>query len=129
MNPSLTPPHQGGTKYQTAFYVYEELASTPSSTSIRTLLGQAITELHLGRTPEAEAALNQALELAPGNADVLANCVVLNTVLGRAEEAEAFKERLRGVRPGHILLRGLEERRGAFESARGRWSPRFEVEA
>jgi len=59
---------------------------------------------------------------------VLANCVVLNTILGNAEEAAGFRERLRGVMPGHVLLGGLGERRAAFEGARGRWRPRFDVE-
>lgn len=118
----------GSEKYQSAFYVYEELASTPSSASPHTLLGQAIAELHLGRTPEAEAALGQALEIAPEDGDVLANAVVLNTVLGKAAEAEALRERLRAVRPGHVLLRDLERKREGWEAAKGKYTPRFEIE-
>lgn len=60
---------------------------------------------------------------------MLANAVVLNAILGKAGEAEEMKTRLRTVMPGHVLLRDLEAKRGAWEAAKGRYNPRFEVEA
>ncbi|KAL8761705.1 MAG: hypothetical protein Q9184_002209, partial [Pyrenodesmia sp. 2 TL-2023] len=63
----------GGESYQTAFYVFEEMAQTPSSTSTKSLVSQAVSELHLGRLPEAEAALNQALQNAPKDIEAIAN--------------------------------------------------------
>ncbi|KAI9669502.1 MAG: hypothetical protein M1829_005091 [Trizodia sp. TS-e1964] len=73
----------GGEKYQQAFYVFEELAQTASTSSTRSIVGQGIAEIHLGRYPEAEAALEQALEKDPKNADLLANTIVLSLLLGK----------------------------------------------
>lgn len=75
--------NQGGEKYQQAFYVFEELAQAPSTSSIQSLVAQAIAEIHLGRLEEAEAALDQAFSKDPGNAEVLANKAVLNTISGK----------------------------------------------
>lgn len=74
---------QGGEKYQAAFYVYEELASVPSTSSAMSIVGQAISEIHLGRLPEAEAALQSALEKYPESADVIANAIVLYALSGK----------------------------------------------
>ena len=74
---------QGGEKYQQSFYVFEELAQTPASSSITSLISQAVTEIHLQRYEEAQAALDQALQKEPQNADALANLVVLKTVTGQ----------------------------------------------
>jgi coatomer protein complex subunit epsilon len=51
------------------------------------LVSQAVAELHLGRYDEAEAALNQALEKEPGNADVIANLIVLSILSGKEPES------------------------------------------
>lgn len=74
---------QGGDKYQQAFYVFEELAQAPATSSVGSLVSQAVCELHLGRVEEAEAALDQALEKEPGNIHAIANTLVLSTILGR----------------------------------------------
>lgn len=74
---------QGGEKYQSAFYVYEELASNPNSTSPLSIVGQAIAELHLGRFPEAEAALTAAIEKYPEDVELIANTIVLNVLTGK----------------------------------------------
>lgn len=74
---------QGGEKYQSAFYVYEELASNPNSTAPLSIVGQAIAELHLGRFPEAEAALTAALEKYPEDVELIANTIVLNVLTGK----------------------------------------------
>lgn len=74
---------QGGEKYQSAFYVYEELASNPSTSASLSVVGQAIAELHLGRFPEAEAALTTAIEKYPEDAQLIANTIVLNVLTGK----------------------------------------------
>lgn len=74
---------QGGEQYQSAFYVYEELASTPSTTASLSIVGQAVAELHLGRLPEAEAALTAALEKYPNETELISNSVVLNALAGK----------------------------------------------
>ena len=55
----------GGERYQQAFYVFEEMAQGVSTSAAKSLVGQAVAELHLGRLPEAEAALEQAVEKDP----------------------------------------------------------------
>lgn len=77
---------QGGEKYQSAFYVYEELASAPSTSAPLSIVGQAVAELHLGRVPEAEAALTAALEKYPEDAELIANTIVLNVLAGKHTE-------------------------------------------
>lgn len=74
---------QGGEKYQSAFYVYEELASAPSTSSAMSIVGQAVAELHLGRLPEAEAALSSAIQKYPDDAELIANTIVLNGLSGK----------------------------------------------
>lgn len=112
-------------KYQSAFYVFEELASAPSTSSVKTLTSQAIAELHLGRVPEAEAALTEALERASRatakeeEADVLANLAVLKTVAGKMGEAEEY---LRRVDREHALVRDLEEKSSFFDDAKGKFA-------
>ena len=55
----------GGERYQQAFYVFEEMAQGASTSAAKSLVGQAVAELHLGRLPEAEAALDQAIQKDP----------------------------------------------------------------
>lgn len=74
---------QGGEKYQQAFYVYEEMAQAPSTSATKSLVGQAVAELHLGRLPEAEAALQQAMQKDPRNAEAMANTIVLSVLSGK----------------------------------------------
>lgn len=82
---------QGGEHYQSAFYVYEELASAPGTSAPLSIVGQAVAELHLGRLPEAEAALNMALEKYPEDVQVIANSVVLNVLAGKdTSELEGY---------------------------------------
>jgi coatomer protein complex subunit epsilon len=42
--------------------------------------------LHLGRTEEAQAALEQALEKDANNADAIANLLVLNVISGNQSD-------------------------------------------
>lgn len=116
---------QGGESYQSAFYVYEELAQAPSTQTTHSLIGQAICELHLGRLPEAESALQQALALDSNSADALANLMVLHAIQG--QDTQELKSRLEKVRPGHQILVDAAAKREAFEAARAKYSPKFEV--
>lgn len=82
--PDDNPNHyQGGEKYQQAFYVFEELAQAPSTSSVWSLVSQAVCELHLGRTEEAQAALEQALQKEPEYAEAIANTLVLTIISGQ----------------------------------------------
>ena len=62
------------------------MAQAPSTTAPLSLISQAICEIHLGRYEEAEAALKQVLEKEPGNADAIANMIVLSTILGKSPD-------------------------------------------
>lgn len=72
-------------RYQDGFYIYEELASG-GSTTIKSLLGQIVSQLQLGRLPEAEISLSQALELDPKNPDVLISLISLAILSGKSYE-------------------------------------------
>lgn len=74
---------KGGEKYQQAYYVFEELAQAPSTSTASTLVGQAVAEIHLGRLDEAEVALQQALAKDPKHAEALANAIVLSVLTGK----------------------------------------------
>lgn len=73
----------GGEKYQQAFYVFEEMAQAPGTSATKSLVGQAVAELHLGRLPEAEAALQQAVQRDANDSEAIANSIVLNVLTGK----------------------------------------------
>lgn len=59
------------------------MASNPNSSAPLSIVGQAIAELHLGRLPEAEAALSEAIQKYPEDAQLIANTIVLNVLSGK----------------------------------------------
>ena len=115
---------KGGEEYQKAFYVFEELAQGASSQSASSLVAQAVSEMHLGRSEEAEAALSQALGLEPENTAAAANLWVLETIAGR--DATKSRERLEKLDKEHDLLSELDAKREAFQLAVAKYSPKFE---
>ncbi|UPL01648.1 hypothetical protein LCI18_012582 [Fusarium solani-melongenae] len=112
----------GGEKYQQAFYVFEELAQAPSTSSVRSLVSQAVCELHLGRTEEAQAALDQALEKDANSADAIANLLVLNVISGN--DAKELTEKLKAADANHQFLADLEEKSALFDKAATKYSPK-----
>ncbi|KAL2129969.1 hypothetical protein VTI74DRAFT_7058 [Chaetomium olivicolor] len=105
----------GGEKYQQAFYVFEELAQAPATSSVRTLVAQAVAELHLGRTEEAQAALEQALKKEPEYAGAIANLLVLNVIAGK--NAEELTSSLQKADAQHPFLTDLAEKSDLFDKA------------
>jgi coatomer protein complex subunit epsilon len=63
--------------------VYEEMAQAPSTSATKSLVGQAVAEIHLGRLPEAEAALQQAMQKDPSDAEAIINTIVLSVLSGK----------------------------------------------
>lgn len=118
---------EGGEKYQSAFYVFEELAQSSASQSPHSLVAQAVSELHLGRLPEAEAALDQAIAVDANSADTIANLIVLNILLGKKEEASKLKQKLETVNKSHPALVDWKEKKEEFERARAKYTPKFEA--
>ncbi|KAI0472992.1 coatomer epsilon subunit-domain-containing protein [Xylariaceae sp. FL0804] len=112
----------GGDKYQQSFYVFEELAQAPSTTSITSLVSQAVCELHLGRVEEAQSALEQAVSKQPGYAEAIANLLVLTVVVGK-DPAE-FTNKLKSAAPEHPFLTDLEEKSQLFDKAAAKFSPK-----
>lgn len=115
----------GGEKYQQAFYVFEEMAQTPSSSSTKatkSLVAQGVAEIHLGRLPEAEAALEQALRRDLVDVQMLANSIVLGTIAGK--QTAALSSELKRVAPGHPFLVDLEEKSGLFDQAARKYKAR-----
>ncbi|KAK4148612.1 coatomer epsilon subunit-domain-containing protein [Chaetomidium leptoderma] len=105
----------GGEKYQQAFYVFEELAQAPATSSVRTLVSQAVAELHLGRTEEAQAALDQALKKEPEHAEAIANLLVLSVITGKS--SEELTSSLQKADAEHPLLVDLAEKSDFFDKA------------
>ncbi|KAI6783515.1 Coatomer subunit epsilon-like protein [Emericellopsis cladophorae] len=105
----------GGEKYQQAFYVFEELAQAPATSSAWSLVSQAVCELHLGRTEEAQAALEQALQKDPENSAAFSNLLVLAVVSG--QDPKEWTEKLQKTEPQHQLLADLEEKSELFDKA------------
>jgi len=52
---------------------------------------------------------------------------VLNTLLGKRAETEQLKEQLRAADKEHRALRDWAEKKGEFERAAAKYSPKFEV--
>lgn len=75
----------GGSKYQQAYYIYEELASGGSQT-VKSTVGQVVSQLMLARYPETETSLAQAFELDPQNPDVLISAISYAILAGKPYE-------------------------------------------
>lgn len=112
----------GGSKYQEAYYIYEELASAPSSVSASVFVGEAIANIHLGQLPEAEAALKLAHDRDPYNPDVLVNMSVLYSLLGRSADAENYRNQLQQIAPSYSMLINAREAAASFDTALAKYS-------
>ncbi|ETI28374.1 hypothetical protein G647_00823 [Cladophialophora carrionii CBS 160.54] len=123
---SWTNMREGGAeKYQSAYYVFEELASAPGTTSPTALVGQAVSEIHLGRLEEAEAALQQAMSMENADVQAVANSVVLASVMGKKGDVlEGLLQQLKEKDAGHALLRDLEEKSQLFDAASAKYAPK-----
>lgn len=113
-------PLKGGERYQQAFYVFEEMAQAPSTSASKSIVGQAVAELHLGRLPEAEAALEQAVKKNPQDIEAIANSIVLNVISGK--DANEQGSSLRSVAPNHPLLLDMQEKNSLFDQAAAKYS-------
>ena len=105
--------------------MFEELAQNNASQSPHSLVAQAVSELHLGRLPEAEAAFQQAAQLDSAAADTMANMIVLNTLQGKEAETEQLKAKLAQLHPEHRALADWREKKAEFEKATTKYTPKF----
>ena len=96
------------------------MAQAPGASGTKSLVCQAVAELHLGRLPEAEAALEQALQRDSDDIEAIANNIVLSVVSGKGggeKEAE-----LRSKAPEHAMLLDLQEKSQSFDQAAAKYS-------
>ncbi|KAI9871623.1 MAG: hypothetical protein M1830_002682 [Pleopsidium flavum] len=135
----------GGEKYQQAFYVFEEMAQGPSTSATRSLIGQAVAELHLGRLPEAEAALQQTMQNDSRDAEAIANTIVLSVLSGKDITdlvsyvssllylsgrpallmSFAPDSLLQSTAPQHAFLSDLQEKSALFDQAATKYSAKL----
>ena len=113
----------GGEKYQSAFYEFEEMAQAPGTGASKPLVSQAVAEIHLGRLPEAEAALEQALKKDPDDAEAIANSLVLNVLAGK--NYEELLALLKAKAPAHAHLVDLEAKSSLFDQAAAKYSAKI----
>lgn len=120
----------GQEKYQSAFYVYEELVQTDQFASPSSGVGQAVSEILLGRWEEAEGGLQTVMGKEGGDSvDAVANAAVLACVMGRKGEVEGLMERLSGMDEGHALVLGCQEKSVMFDEAARKYSPKVATAA
>lgn len=96
------------------------MAQAPSTSATKSLVGQAVAELHLGRLPEAEAALQQAVQKDPNDMEAIANSIVLNVI--SSKDTSEPTSSLKGIAPEHPLLVDLQEKSSLFDQAAGKYS-------
>jgi coatomer subunit epsilon len=110
-------------KYQSAFYVFEELATAPGATSTTAIVGQAVSEMHLGRWEEANAALEQAMAMEGSSPESIANMAVLASITGKKnEQVQELLKQLSSQQKGHPLLTDLQEKSDLFDQAATKYS-------
>ena len=96
------------------------MAQAPSTSATKSLVSQAVAELHLGRLPEAEAALQQALQKDTNDIEAIANSIVLNVISGK--DAGEQTSNLEGLAPEHPLLVDVQEKSSLFDQAARKYS-------
>ncbi|KAJ1908556.1 hypothetical protein IWQ60_011655 [Tieghemiomyces parasiticus] len=106
----------GGAKYREALYIFEELAQAAPVPTSKLLSCQAVANLHLGRLPEAESLLLEALAKDGDDAEALANMVVCATLLQKPADVRArFLNQLRDVAPQHPLVESVTQKEALFD--------------
>lgn len=96
------------------------MAQAPSTSATKSLVGQAVAELHLGRLPEAEAALQQAVQKDSNDMEAIANSIVLNVISGK--DTSEHISSLEGIAPEHPFLVDLQEKSSLFDQAAAKYS-------
>ncbi|RHZ87962.1 hypothetical protein Glove_27g11 [Diversispora epigaea] len=113
----------GGDKYQEAYYIYEEIAQSPISNTVKVLNGQAVCKIHLGKYLEAESLLLEALNKDNDDPDTLVNLIVVSNLLGKSTEViNRYINQLKDVTPNHAFLQDLDLKTSLFDRASQRFS-------
>ncbi|RIB06023.1 coatomer epsilon subunit-domain-containing protein, partial [Gigaspora rosea] len=111
-----------GDKYQEAYYIYEEIAQSPSSNTVKVLNGQAVCNIHLGRYPEAENLLLrvEALNKSKSDPDTLVNLIMISNLIGKP--TEVINRQLKEVAPNHVFLQDLDLKTSLFDRSGQRFA-------
>ncbi|KAI9308577.1 coatomer epsilon subunit-domain-containing protein [Cunninghamella echinulata] len=113
----------GGEKYQEAFYIFEEFAQSNTSQTIQILNGQAAANLAMGRYPEAESLLLEALNKNNNDPDTLVNMIVCSNLLAKQGEVTTrYISQLREVAPHHPFLEDLDLKSSLFDRSASRFN-------
>ncbi|CAG8625117.1 13906_t:CDS:2 [Funneliformis caledonium] len=113
----------GGDKYQEAYYIYEEIAQSPSSNTVKILNGQAVCNIHLGKYVEAESLLLEALNKSNDDPNTLVNLIVVSNLLNKpAEVVNRYINQLKETSPNHAFLQDLDLKTSLFDRAAQRFA-------
>ncbi|KAF9427498.1 hypothetical protein BGZ94_004799 [Podila epigama] len=113
----------GGERYQNAYYIYEEIATSSTSPTVKSMVGEAVCNIQMGQYPEAEGILQEALAKEPNNTDAIVNQIVLSTLLSKpVEEINVLVQQLQTVAPNHSYLQELDLKSSLFDRAAQRFA-------
>ncbi|KAK9766684.1 hypothetical protein K7432_004073 [Basidiobolus ranarum] len=113
----------GGPKYQEAFYIFQELSQNLAATTVKLLNGQAICNIHMGRYPEAESLLLEALNKSQSDPDTLVNLIVCANLTGKPNELiDDYTTQLKNIAPEHPYLTELEAKSQLFDECAKRYT-------
>lgn len=107
--------YTGSAKAQESSYIYDELIDKYGGSAML-LNGLAVSKMHQAQFDEAEQLLQDALTKAPGDADTLANLIVVGNHLQRPADVIARNiSQLSAKSPNHPLLASVAVFEGAFD--------------
>ncbi|KAG2180766.1 hypothetical protein INT44_003773 [Umbelopsis vinacea] len=113
----------GGAKYQDAFYIFEEFAQSNTAATVKLLNNLAVSNLALGRYPEAESQLLEALNKDNNDADTLVNLIVCSNLTSKPLDViSRYVNQLRDVAPQHAFLQDLDLKNSLFDRAAARYA-------
>ncbi|KAI8799679.1 coatomer epsilon subunit-domain-containing protein [Cladochytrium replicatum] len=112
----------GEGRIQDAFYVFEELASSKTTTA-KLLTAQAVCRMQLGRFADAERLLQDALSKSNSDPDTLANLIVCGYATGKAADAiSQYLILLTDVAPSHPLVVEKANKESLFDRAAAKYA-------
>lgn len=105
----------GGSKYQEAAYVFEELIDKFGPTTML-LNGAAAANLHMGQYEEAERFLLQAITQGPNDPDTLVNLISCYHHMAKSPDLiQRYTNQLKSSSPSHPYVKSLATIEGAFD--------------
>ncbi|KAI8381410.1 coatomer epsilon subunit-domain-containing protein [Radiomyces spectabilis] len=113
----------GGEKYQEAFYIYEEFGQSSASQTIKVMNGQAAAHIALGRYPEAESILLEALNKNSDDPDTLVNMIVCANLTSKSPDVvNRYVNQLREVAPQHPFIQDMDLKSSLFDRTAARFA-------